>query len=341
MNIWRMTGMPAPTVGIREETVAEMRNIPLLLTVLLGVLTVACACVLLFFAWKKRKHGRGSLKTLLLALLLVTALGACQKENENYTKTGESNPEYENSEIPGDGFASGDDLQHGSSGGGASVTPTPGTGGRTFVVALDAGHGGAYPGSQYDGRTEKDENWKLVQKIKAYLEAHYPNVTVVLTREGDEGLSDDLVEDLRLRVEKAKNAGADALLSIHFNASENHTQYGSMVCVSKQENVREQSRLLANSILAQLEALGLKNNGPYERSSTDTVDENGVPVDYYAINRHGANMDLVALIVENCYMDHETDIPFMSTDSALDALAKADAEGLMAYLNSLPVEDSD
>lgn len=341
MNIWRMAGTPVPTVGVREETVLEMRNIPLLFTVLFGVLAIVCACLLLFFAWKKRKNGKGSVRTLLLALLLVAALGACQKENENYTKTGESDPQYENSEIPGDGFASGDDLQHGGSGGNAAATPTPGTSGRTFVVALDAGHGGAYPGSQYDGRTEKDENWKLVQKIKAYLEAHYPNVTVVLTREGDEGLSDDLAEDLRLRVEKAKNAGADALLSIHFNASENHTQHGSMVCVSKQENVREQSRLLANSILAQLEALGLKNNGPYERSSTDTVDENGVPVDYYAINRHGANMDLVALIVENCYMDHETDIPFMSTDSALDALAKADAEGLMAYLNALPEEDPD
>lgn len=291
-----------------------------------------------------KKNRKTFLGTLLLALLLIAALGACQKEEENYKKTGESNPDYDNSEIPGDGFASGDDLENGDNpGGSASVTgsvPTPGQSGRTFVVALDAGHGGAYPGSQYDGRTEKEENWKLVQKIKAYLETYYPNVTVILTREGDEGLSSDLVEDLRLRVEKAKNAGADVLLSIHFNASEGHSQNGSMICVSKQENVREQSRLLANSILDRLEELGLKNNGPYERSSTDTVDENGVPVDYYAINRHGANMGLVAVIVENCYMDHEMDIPFMSTDSALDALAKADAEGLMAYLNSLPEDGS-
>ncbi len=203
-------------------------------------------------------------------------------------------------------------------------------------MALDAGHGGAYPGAQYDGRTEKDENWKVASKIKAYLEANYSNVQVILVHGENEVLSSDLAEDLRLRVKAAADADADVLLSIHFNASENHESHGAMVCISKQANIHDASERLAKSILSRLEGLGLKNNGPYSRNSTDTVDDNGVPVDYYAINRHGANYGIVAVIVENCYMDSAADIPFMGSDEALDALAKADAEGLMAYLNSLP-----
>ncbi len=340
MSIWSVTGTPAPTVGVREESILEMHNIPLMLAVLAGVLALVCGFVLLCFFMKKRKNKKSTLQIAFLTLLLLTSLVACGQKEESYVKTGETEQQEDNSTIPGDGHATEDDLQRPGSTDAlpspAGPTLTPEQGERTYVVALDAGHGGGYPGAQFDGRVEKEENWKLVQKVQSYLAQNYPNVTVVLTREGDEVLSSDLAEDLRLRVEKAKNAGADVLLSFHFNASEDHSRSGSMVCVSKQENVGEASRRLAGFILEQLSALGLKNNGAYERASTDTVDENGVPVDYYAINRHGASMDLVAVIVESCYMDNETDIPFMSTDSALDALAKASAEGIMDYLESLP-----
>lgn len=284
---------------------------------------------------------------LVITLLSILATG-CRKE-EKYKPVGQhTEPEYlgDNAEIPGDGFANKDDLQEPTGtvqnpvdttnpGGDEPVDVNPG---RSFIVALDAGHGGAYSGAQYDGRTEKYETWKVTTKIKAYLEENYPNVQVVLVHGEDEVLSSDLAEDLRLRVKAAADANADALLSIHFNASEKHDSNGAMICISKQPNIHEDSERLAKSILSRLESLGLKNNGPYNRSSNDTVDDNGVPVDYYAINRHGAKYDVVAIIVENCYMDSSIDIPFMESDEALDALAKADAEGLMAYLNSLPEE---
>ncbi len=60
MWIWMTTATPAPTVGVREVTLSELRNIPLSFAVLFGVLAVACGCLLLYFAWKKRKKGNAA-----------------------------------------------------------------------------------------------------------------------------------------------------------------------------------------------------------------------------------------------------------------------------------------
>lgn len=55
MWIWLTTVTPAPTVGVREVTLSDLRDIPLSFAVLFGVLAVVCGCLLLFFAWRKRK----------------------------------------------------------------------------------------------------------------------------------------------------------------------------------------------------------------------------------------------------------------------------------------------
>lgn len=268
-----------------------------------------------------------------LLLLLMLALCGCSDKKEDYNKVGEY-PEKDNSVIPGDGFAGMEDL--GQVGvitpEDLSPTPTPETPSRTYIVALDAGHGGAWGGAEYDGRVEKKENLKLAKLLKEELESKYENISVYMTREDDTTLSSDLAEDLKLRVERAKEAGADIYISVHFNSSEGHNTHGAMVCISKQPNVTEASELLANCILNRLETLGLKNNGPYKRNSTDTYDDKGETVDYYAVNRHGANNDLPAVIMESCYMDHATDIPFMGDDAALQRLAEAEAKGIAEYL---------
>lgn len=270
-----------------------------------------------------------------IALLLLVALCGCGSEEEEYEKVGDYT-EKDNSVIPGDGFAGIDDLEGGNvyvpDSGEPTGTPTPTVPERTFVVAIDAGHGGEWSGATYDGRVEKNENLKLAKLLRDLLEANYDNIEVYMTREDDSTHSDGLAEDLQLRVERAKEAGADIYISVHFNASTDHSANGAMVCISKQENVTEESEQLANCILARLETLGLKNNGPYKRNSTDTYDENGVTVDYYAVNRHGANNDLPAIIMESCYMDNETDIPFMSSDEALRRMAEAEVQGIVEYL---------
>ena len=78
--------------------------------------------------------------------------------------------------------------------------------------------------------------------------------------------------------------------------------------------------------------MGLKNRGPYKKDSLDTKDSNGVPVDYYAINRHGADLGVVAVILESCYLDNDADVQYIETDEAIARMAAQEAEGIMEFL---------
>ena len=70
----------------------------------------------------------------------------------------------------------------------------------------------------------------------------------------------------------------------------------------------------------------------------DTKDENGVPVDYDAICRHGAANNVIAVIVESCHMDNATDIEFIKTEAALSAMAEQEAIGIMEFLTKYYVK---
>lgn len=222
--------------------------------------------------------------------------------------------------------------------GSSNADGTDGTGksdgeddGSKYVIVLDPGHGARFTGAVYDGKEEKRLNLKIAAYAKAYLEDKYDCFTVYMTREDDRILSDDQVEDLTLRAEMAKELKADALVSLHLNASSNHKQDGAAVYCPHRANVKEASFSLAECILTELEALGLKNNGPLTRNSNDTFDEEGKPVEYYAINRHAADRDMIGIIVEHCFMDSKTDAVFIQDEEALRALGEADARGIAAY----------
>ncbi len=200
-----------------------------------------------------------------------------------------------------------------------------------IILALDPGHGGVFGGASYDGRNEKDLTLIVANYVKEYLEENYDGVQIVFTRTEDVALSKDVKEDLELRAQIAKDANADALISLHFNASEEHSQSGSMVFISHRDNVTTVAKLLAESILTELEGLGLKNHGTKTRNSNDMFDEQGKPLDYYAINRHCANRDIPGIIVEHCFMDHSNDKGYIDSEEDLKALAIADAEGIAKF----------
>lgn len=199
------------------------------------------------------------------------------------------------------------------------------------IIALDAGHGGGFPGASYDGLVEKNLTLTLANEIKLYLEENYTGMEVYLVRDEDSTLSGDVAEDLEMRAEYAKSVNADALVSLHFNASDDHKQEGAMVLISHQENVTEVSEDLAHSILDELAALGIDDNGTRTRNSNDMFDEDGNPLDYYAINRHCAKREIPGIIVEHCFIDNANDQTFIENDEKLKELAKADAIGIANY----------
>jgi uncharacterized protein YjdB len=200
------------------------------------------------------------------------------------------------------------------------------------VVVLDPGHGGVDPGAGAYGLQEKTMTLKVATYCKAYLEAHYSGVAVMMTRTTDTQLTrDETGTDLRARCQYAAGVGADVMVSLHFNSTSAHTSRGATVLISKQANVTAASKALANSILAQLQGLGLTNRGALITASTTLFDANGA-LDYYGINRICASYGIPGIIVEHCFMDNASDVSFCDSDEDLRRLGEADAIGIANYL---------
>lgn len=195
----------------------------------------------------------------------------------------------------------------------------------SLVIALDPGHGGEETGAMYYGILEKNINYKMAELVKKELE-QYPGVTVVLTREEDETVS------LYERANRAKEADADILLSLHFNASVSHLSKGASVYITTGEAYRENLQQFADNLLGEFEALGLDNAGTFARvTQMGGRRADGTFDDYYGILRHSYNNGMPSMIVEHCYMDAEDDKPYFYAEEGLQKLAKADANGIAAY----------
>ena len=229
--------------------------------------------------------------------------------------------------------------------GGADTTPEPVTPGETptdtpteptehekYVVVLDPGHGDRFYGACYNNKYEKTLNLSIALYARAYLEEHYADsLTVYMTRDSDAILDNDQEEDIRLRVEKAAEWGADILVSFHMNATDTHKKNGVEVFCPHRDNVKKEAFRLADEILDEISALGLKRNGYEILRSKKTFDADGNAVEGLLINRYSADHGFVGIIVEHCYMDCETDYPFIQDEAALQALGEADARGIAAY----------
>ena len=262
-----------------------------------------------------------------LFALLMLCLCACGDDEEDdihkYEKVGKYEDDDKNPPTAGP-----EDLVTPE----VTGTPTPTFAPKQYVIVLDPGHGGKDPGAGYDGRVEAKLNLQLANMIRDYLTTNYSNVTVILTREENVELDPDKGTDLRARVGVGVTNHADIVVSLHLNASNNHKQHGSMVCISKQKNITDQSKKLADCILKRLENLGLTNNGTLKRDSLDTFDDDGVPVDYYAICRPGAANTLISIIVESCFIDSDEDAVHLKSEEALLEMAEAEAKGIMEFL---------
>ena len=87
-------------------------------------------------------------------------------------------------------------------------------------VVIDAGHGGSFIGTQYNGVLEKNINLTIAKKIQS-LAGQY-NVDVIMSRESDiTPGGNELRESLEYIAALPKNKNADLFISIHTNATEN------------------------------------------------------------------------------------------------------------------------
>ncbi|MBD5543661.1 MAG: hypothetical protein HDR01_05330 [Lachnospiraceae bacterium] len=186
-----------------------------------------------------------------------------------------------------------------------------------ITIVLDPGHGGENLGLNYNGHVEKEMNLIVANAMREEL-LKYDNVNVYLTHEDDRNMS------LKERAVYGKEAGADVLISLHFNMSEEHTHFGSEVWIPSKGLPYRQMHSLGDVFLEEFEGIGLHTRGVKTR-----LNDRGT--DYYGIIRESEALDIPAMIVEHCYADYKTDTPYIETTEELKRFGQLDARAVAKY----------
>lgn len=188
------------------------------------------------------------------------------------------------------------------------------------VVVLDAGHGGSDPGKiGVDGSLEKDINLKITEKVKAYLEAS--DVTVVLTRDGDNGLytekdSRKKMADMNRRCEIINETSPALTVSIHQNSYHQEEISGGQVFYYKNS---EKGKKLAEILQKRFDyVLGDKNRRLAKSN------------DNYFLLLH---VKTPIVIVECGFLSNWNEAALLNSEEYQDRLAWTIHMGIMEYLN--------
>lgn len=175
-----------------------------------------------------------------------------------------------------------------------------------YRIALDAGHGGSDPGAVYKGRQEKDDTLDLTLAVGDILKKN--GIDVYYTRTTDE------YETPFKKATDANNSGADLLVSIHRNSSENPNQYsGVETLVYSDTGLKAE---VARNINNQLEDAGFKNLGVDERKNLVVLKRTKMP----------------AVLVEVGFINNDKDNYLF--DEEFDSIAQAIADGILESIPS-------
>ena len=219
-----------------------------------------------------------------------------------------------------------------------------------ITICIDPGHGGSNEGTKetYDGSLIKEKNITMAisRKLKYYLEQN-DNIRVVMTRNSDSDVS------LSGRIDYAASNNADYVISVHINSKSQDVidASGCMVLMScsryQPANARfgsiyDREKSLAYSILSRLNSIGIPiandtwnpdeyQDGILQRVNTaDELYPDGSMADYYGLINEGTRADISTIIVEHAFLSNAGDYRnYLSSDAQLDALARADAAGIL------------
>lgn len=188
--------------------------------------------------------------------------------------------------------------------------------GEELVVVIDPGHGGANEGTTENGFLEKEMTLVTAQAMYEEL-IQYDNITVYMTRTEDVDLS------LKQRAEFAASVDADFLFSLHYNASLNHTLYGTEIWIPSQPPFNAYGYQFGTVYLQEMQEKGLFLRGIKTRLNKGA--------DYYGIIRESAALEIPAAILEHCHVDQSNDGSYCQTQEDWKAFGRADALAVAKY----------
>lgn len=171
------------------------------------------------------------------------------------------------------------------------------------VVFLSAGHGGSDPGAMGYGLREKEINLQVMLTCKSWLERH--GVVVIPSRTRDE---DDAVRE---EVREANASGADLAVSIHTNAG------GGDGFEAFFFSTDEKGKKAAQLCEKQVKALGQNSRGVKKGDHL-----------YWC-----KNVKIPSCLVENFFIDNNTDKDIGDTLAEQNAFGIAYAKAILEYFS--------
>lgn len=182
------------------------------------------------------------------------------------------------------------------------------------IVVIDAGHGGDDPGKiGINNALEKEINIQIAKEIKKYLEEG--GITVVMTREDDNSLSNNKTEDMRKRVKIIDEANARVAVSIHQNSYSSEAEQGAQVFYYSES---EEGEKIAQILQNHLKMLDEKNRREIKENNS-----------YYLLKR----TKTPTVIVECGFLSNWEEAEKLTEPEYQKEIAQVISEGIFAYIN--------
>lgn len=181
------------------------------------------------------------------------------------------------------------------------------------IVVIDIGHGGDDPGKiGVNDVLEKDVNLEIAKKIKGCLEE--AGITVIMTRENDNSLSNNKTEDLQKRVEIIDRSKAKIAVSIHQNSFSSETEQGAQVFYYSES---EEGKKIAQILQNYLKMLDPENRREIKENSS-----------YYLLKR----TKTPTVIVECGFLSNWKEAEKLKEAEYQEEMAQVISEGILAYM---------
>jgi len=173
-------------------------------------------------------------------------------------------------------------------------------------VFIDPGHGGTDPGATANGLQEKNLTLQIATRIKDILLGEYNNVSVLMSRTGDQSLT------LTQRTNAANSWGADFLLSVHINAG-GGTGYEDYIY----PGVGAPSTTYQDYIHAEVMKVVNFSDRGQKTANFHMLRESYMP----------------AILTENGFIDNANDAAKLKTASFIESIARGHANGIAKCFN--------
>ena len=176
----------------------------------------------------------------------------------------------------------------------------------SMKIVIDPGHGGKDSGAVSDGLREKDITLDIALKLRDKLAAY---ADVSLTRGGDSFIA------LADRAAIANSIGAQCFISIHVNAG-GGTGFESYIYTKGIRRSQELQKTVHNEVAAFYNAQGLPDRGMKQAN--------------FAVLRM---TNMPAVLLENLFIDTESDAAKLKDPAFRDKAAGAIANGVIKAFN--------